>query len=466
MAESRPIGNTFTNGRLECRLETFTGTSRESPLLSAGESEPGEIVERLRARGPAVILGDPRSHFVRQLGAYWKTLGLDVAVVSTGPNLPSSDETGLRVIDSLPFRPLWTRLLRPLNVLLRPLERRLPVWYARRYRRRTGRDHPQPWEGFWVDHFWDSFSRARAALSLAPAFVFGQEAAAYGFATGLCRGVPRILFPWGGDIFLSCECSPPIDRMLRAAFRRCDLIVPSSLTGRRRIIERFGVPAEKVESLSWGVDLQQFAPADGVKRDEIRRRWNIPEESKVVFNARRFAPVWGCEAALAACLAVARDPACYCLLLGGGGDTDRVADARRQIEAAGLAERVRILDDAISLEEYAELASVADVALSLMTLGDMRSSSVLQTAAAGCTPVLFENPEYRTMADEGFAARFVPPDAPEPLVEAIRELIDDSQARAETARRNREYLSRYEDYHAQMTKLLQRIDNVSRKYSP
>jgi glycosyltransferase involved in cell wall biosynthesis len=425
-----------------------------------------EIIARLRERGPAVILGNPHSHFVKQLGLYWKSLGLDVHVVSTGPNLPTSDEVGLTVHDSISARPLWSRLLRPVNVLLRPLERQLPRWYLQRYRERTGRDHADPWESSWVDHFWDSFSKARVARELKPAFVFGQEATGFALATGLCQGIPRIMFPWGGDIYLSCECSPPIAGMIRAGFQRVDRIVPAADLAAERIVSRFGIPAEKVVPLSWGVELSQFHALAGEVRAVVRARWGIPTQSAVIVNTRRFAPVWGCHAALAGCLEAARlDPNVFCVFLNGGNDPALIESARAQVSTARLQNQFLILDRTISLSEFAELMNVADVALSLMTLGDMRSSSVLQAAAGGGSPILSRHAEYERIAADGFAARFVEPDDHAGLVQTIRELIAAPAERLRIAAQNRTYLAEHEDYPTQMFKLLQLIDGVCANYA-
>lgn len=422
-----------------------------------------DCVEWLKQRGPAVILGNPHSLFVTQLGRHWRRLGLDVHIVSTGPDLPDEQSVGLPVVDSRPYRPLWTRALRPVNVLLRPTERLLP-WICRgRYRRKTGLDAPRRWELFWVDHYWDSYSRARAALALKPAFVFAQEAAAYGLSAARCRGTARIIFPWGGDVYVSCEASPIISAMIRRAFHSVERIVPSSQSAKDRICRRFDAPPDRVVPISWGVDLNQFAPLTGDKRAAVRNQINVPADAVLVMNIRRFDPLWGGAEALEAAVRLAhRRRNVFFLFLGSGYDSSLPAAAKDRVQRAGLRDRFRFFDEAVPLAQYAELVGVSDVGLSLMTQADMRSSSVLQAAAAGGVPVIGDTPEHRLMQENGFACRLIAAGDQQSLAGHLDELVANPGVRRAHADANRRYLIEHEDHERQMLRLLEVIADAVR----
>ena len=51
-------------------------------------------------------------------------------------------------------------------------------------------------------------------------------------------------------------------RITTYALRHVDLIVPSSVIAARHIRDRFGLSEQQVQAVPWGVDLQQFSPAD------------------------------------------------------------------------------------------------------------------------------------------------------------------------------------------------------------
>jgi glycosyltransferase involved in cell wall biosynthesis len=450
-----------------------TGSCQPAAANPLGEPTLYEPAAWLRSRGPALILGNPQSLFVTQLAAEWQRRGLDVRIVSTGPGLPESTPQSVPVIDSLAYRPGWTRLARSVNVVLRPLERLLPWLLRSRYRRRTGVAKPSKWEVFWVDHYWNSFSCARAAESVNPAFVFAQEAAAYGLAAARCRGTTRVIFPWGGDIYLSCEASPVIAAMMRRSFADVELIVPSSHSARQRIGERFGVATDKVQPISWGVDLQRFRPLSGEHRNAVRRQFGIPEASVVVTNTRRFDPLWGSTRALQASIDIARrHPQVCAVFLAGGYDPAPLNDAKQRVCDLGLDGQFRFFDDVIPLDLFADLIGASDISLSLMTRGDMRSSSVLQAAAAGSIPVIAETPEHRLLQQQGLCCRLVSEDDAS-LLRSIEELVVRPDLREECARKNRLYLSEHEDQNVQMDRLLtaiadaaQRRDKVPDRHGP
>lgn len=435
-----------------------------SPSDGPAEASSESAITWLKSIGPAVILGNPQSLFVTQLARCWLRFGLDVHIVTTGPDLAPASAAGLSVIDSRSRRPTWTRLARLVNPLLRKSETLLPRLYRRRYRLRTGQPEPRRWELFWVDHYWDSFSRAQVAMELKPSFVFAQEAAAYGLAAARCTQTTRVVFPWGADIYVSCEASPIINAMIRRAFRRAHLIVPSSVAAKDRICSRFGVEPHKVEPISWGVDLDLFRPLTDPENTTIRDELAIPQNAVVVMNARRFDPLWGSDDVLRAMLELARRRTeLYCILLGGGYEAAHLRNARRQVQDAGLEPRFRFFPETVSIEQYAQLVGTADVALSLMSRGDMRSSSVLQSAAAGAVPVISDTSEHRLMQDAGFACRLVPSGDVDGLLAHIDELLATPALRSEMAEANRHYLEIHEDHDAQMRRLLLAIAGTVRQ---
>jgi len=406
------------------------------------------------------MLGDSGSIFVQSLARRWADAGLHVDVVSREQQ-PEPFDDRISVHSCHQWRPSWTKPLRIINPLLRWLERKWPEWTIRRYRQVTGRDRPEEWGYFWVDAFWDAFSCAAAVDKLKPDFVFGQEAAAYGYATARCRNVPRILFPWGGDIFLNVEASPFVRRLVRKAVSSCELLVPSAHQAAERLKE-LGAPADRIRPISWGAKLADFQREECAdRRTELLRGLNFPADAVVLMNCRRFLPLWGAQECVRAFIGIAeRFPAAHFLLLGGVGVEATVARAKTDVAAAGLTERFHFVDGNISLQRCAELFSIADISLSLLGHGDMRSSSVLQAAAAGGIPVLAESPEYRQMAADGFAARFVDKDNVADIEATLTNLLDHSNHFAEIRTNNARYLQEHEDADRQMERLLDEIEQT------
>ena len=331
--------------------------------------------------GPAVSLGNSDSLFPNLLAQEWRRRGMPSAIVtSTAANgEPSGD---ISIVRSQPFERWPTKIVRKLtNPFTRRLERWLPRWQLEHYARRTGRPRPEPWEWYWVDHFWDSFSRARAALSLRPRFVFAHEASSYGLSAALCRGVPRIIFPWGGDVFNYVESSCVIDRITTYALKHVDLVVPASVVAARYIRERFGLAEDKVQAIPWGVDLRQFSRASPQRRSDLCQELGIDPATILILNSRRFRPFWGCSHVLEAFLRLARcTHGTHFLLLTGSGAEDNVQEARQRIEAAGLASRFTFFMGNVPLSRCAEVMSVADIQWGYRQAGCMTSTLTSEVA--------------------------------------------------------------------------------------
>jgi glycosyltransferase involved in cell wall biosynthesis len=169
-------------------------------------------------------------------------------------------------------------------------------------------------------------------------------------------------------------------------------------------------------------------------------------------------PRWGWDIALEAFLRLAAEDArLQFFALGGHGSEPYVAEAHKRIRAEGLEHRIRIFDGHIPDRAVQELISVADVFTSLVRLNDMRSSSILEGAAAGATPVLNDLAEYREMERLGFQALFIEQLDVSAVVKAVRRAIQEPSLRTEIAAANQRYLEEHEDNENNMLRLLDLI---------
>lgn len=410
--------------------------------------------------GPAVQLGSASSIFPRQLARAWRARGLASVLVTRAHEGVGVEEDDLPIVPAAAPGVAARAVRRVCRPALVPLERLAARLGRRHYRRSTGYQAPSPWEWRFLDTMWETPGLVRAALAQRPRFVFGHEVTAYGPATARCRGVPRILFPWGGDVYNYAETSLVQFAVVRRALHGVDLVLPSSTAAAAHIVERYGVPGDKVRAVSWGVDLELFRPLRGDDRERARCALGARQDSIVVVNPRRFSRRWSCFEVLDAFLALAgaRSDVC-CVMLGGGTEAD-IGEGRRSIEDAGLTSRVRIIEGTVDLGEFARIVGAADVFVSWMGRGDMRSASVLQAAAAGGAPIIARQPEYVHMEAEGFAAELVPFGDGASLLHALGAVCDDPVRRARMVAANRRYLERHEDASVQMDRLLATIEEV------
>lgn len=423
---------------------------------------------RYNRDGPAVMLGNSTSLFPAMLAAHWRSKGMEVVLITHERDAPPALPDGTRIVRSSEYETPWTRTVtnRLLNPILYRLERTVPR-YKQRFTRITGVSaDTELWLPYFADYVTAAWPTIRAAKAQRPRFVFGHEVTTYGLATALCRGIPRIMFPWGGDVFTYAESSPYHFALTKFCLRAADLIVPGSATGARHICERFGVSPEKVHPIWWGVDRKIFKRADAEQRRVVCSRWNIDPLATIILNPRRFRPVWGAFVALEAFIQIAsEEPLTHFILFGGRETEDNTKQAQARLAEVGLSARFTVLEGDAPMDVCAELMSISDIFVSLLGRGDMRSSSVLQAAAAGGAPIISDLPEYREMEKLGFAAMFVRPDSVADVVAALRLCVDNPKKARELVASNEVYLAEHEVYSTQMDKLLSLIDEVCARYA-
>lgn len=440
--------------------------SNESAVFPSSGSSSDRLSRGLSDRPRrALIIGNPASVFPQELAAIWRSRGLDTGIVtrywSGGAQL--DDGTPVFAADALGSDAQ--------RRMLAALEQRLDRWESaliRRQRRRYDRalDGGNWYEPTVTPAIVNGIAIARLVRRLRPDFVLGQEAFSFGLATAWCWGIPRVLMPWGGDIFMYCDTTTAAFTAVKHALRGVDLITTGAVASVPYIASRFGVPRERIHySGCWRLDREMFKPALPGESDRIRARFGIPSAAFVVMNMRRFLPAWGSDVALDAFIRFARaEPSAFFVVLGGGGTESYTRQACLRLEGEGLAARFLVIEGQCSLSDCADLMKVAQVTVSLIRKRDMRSGSVLQAIACGGAPVISDQEEYRLMEADGFRAKFVSGTNPDEVFRSLQEYCHNAQERQAIVDANHSYLANHEDGEREVSDLLTRIEEIWRGY--
>jgi glycosyltransferase involved in cell wall biosynthesis len=165
----------------------------------------------------------------------------------------------------------------------------------------------------------------------------------------------------------------------RAVYRRAAALVVLSRAFGDILVERYGVPRERIRVLAPGVDLDRFRPGD---RAAARAALGVPEHAWVAVVVRRLVPRMGIDVLLDA-WARLDDPDGLLLVVGGGVARP---DLERRAGELGLGGRVRFLgqvpdDDLVAAYRAADVSVVPSLALEGFGL------VVLEALACG-TPVV------------------------------------------------------------------------------
>ena len=233
-----------------------------------------------------------------------------------------------------------------------------------------------------------------------------------GVWAGRKLGIPVVLGARGSDLrrpgdWLSARLTR--QALLRAAFV---ITVSEDL---KRIATRMGVPADRIQSIPNGCDLDVFFPAD---RFEARRELGVAAESRVVLFVGRLVEVKGVEVLLEASrLALTRAPSLELILVGDGPSRPRLERQARE----KLGARARFVGP-LPPEKIARWMAAADV-VCLPSYSEGCPNVVIEALACG-RPVVASAvggvPELVT-ADTGI---LVPPGQPAVLAEALREALE------------------------------------------
>lgn len=216
--------------------------------------------------------------------------------------------------------------------------------------------------------------------------------------------------------------------------------------------------------LSWGVDTAVFKPVDATRRAELKRSLAI-DTAHVILCTRNFGPDMNVAVLVEAFAGIAGTAARDCTLVLKKGyplemDATPVGKA---IDGAGIADRVRVIDEEYDYKRMAGLYAAADVFVSIPTPGrDGLSQSLLDALASGCVPVVSRNRDTMEVIGRDQAAGVVVDDPRD-----VRSVADGCAAALQirshdphVTMRNRDYIERNYERRICMSHIEEWIGNV------
>jgi glycosyltransferase involved in cell wall biosynthesis len=236
----------------------------------------------------------------------------------------------------------------------------------------------------------------------------------------VCHGLDWYVMPWGSRL---------VDRLSHRFLvpryaRKADAIVAVSEVTRRHVMKYLAVPPDRVATVYSGVDDVFRRPLPQSRRDEIRRKYSLPERfllyAGAIYPPKNFTRLVQAYARVG--------PERGIPLVVAGGENRFLSEGElRQPEALGIAEWVR-WPGWIEQEELAGFYAMAE-ALLLPSIFESCGLPVLEAMAAGCPVVTADRYGTKELA-EG-AAVLVEPESVESIADGIRRALEDTTLRAE-----------------------------------
>jgi glycosyltransferase involved in cell wall biosynthesis len=230
---------------------------------------------------------------------------------------------------------------------------------------------------------------------------------------GHAAGLPVVIMVHGSDILVLSQHRGRRRRTIQA-LERADGIVAVSQDLARRMIE-LGAPAEKIDVVYNGIDLNLFNPGPS---DEARKRLGLLGQDHIVLFIGNLLHVKGLDVLIDACDRLARDHVHFtCYLIGQGPLQGRL---ERQITRLGLAERVKLLGPKPN-DQLPDWYRAAD--LTVLPSRSEGLPNVLRESLACGTPFVASRVGGIPELDAGPPSRLVAPEDPEALAAAVAEVL-------------------------------------------
>lgn len=251
------------------------------------------------------------------------------------------------------------------------------------------------------------------------------------------RSLPTVVHfhgPWSGES--GAEGVASLNARLKNAvenvvYSRAKLHIVLTHAFQRELVQRYGVPEEKIRIVPGGIDIDRFNLE--LTRTEARERMGWPQDRPILLCVRRQVRRMGLENLIDAAKLLAEQHPDLLLLLGGTGLL--ASELKQRISDYGLAENVRLLgrvpDDQLpTAYRAADMSVVPSQSLEgfgLITLESMASGTpvfvtpvgglpeVLEPFAPGCIFAGTSPAEIADVLDEALAGK-----RPVPSAEACR----------------------------------------------
>jgi len=226
-----------------------------------------------------------------------------------------------------------------------------------------------------------------------------------------------------------------------------DGVIAVSELSQRRMRERFYFPAERIWTISPGVDGNRFN--QGIEGSSVRTRFGVAVDDPLIGMAARVQPHRRFDVFLKAIsTAVHKVPTLKVFIIGRGTHIQKVA--MEPAEALGLKDRV--IFTGYRMEDYPRVLASLDVKVFLVPGTDGSCRAVKEAMAMGKPVIVARRGMLPEIVEDGVSGMVVD-DTPENLANAIITLVSDVSLRKKMGEAARERVTRYFNLETQLLKV-------------
>jgi len=258
-------------------------------------------------------------------------------------------------------------------------------------------------------------------------------------------GFPKLVsMSWGYDLFLDAGRNLFTKELTRFTLRHSKAMLGDCETIRNLAVS-YGMPAEKIVTFPWGVDLQHFRQNNQVTAKHDRF---------VFLSTRNWEPIYGVEIIAYAFSQIARERRDVELIMLGDGSQSNVL--KRIFSQAGVLEQVSFPGQI----EYSELPYYYQSATIYLSAShsDGSSVSMLEAMACGKPVIVSDLPGNREWVSDGKQGWLFPDGDVNALAETMQRAYRERERLEEMGKAARSLVEERADWGRNFPKIYQVID--------
>jgi L-malate glycosyltransferase len=230
---------------------------------------------------------------------------------------------------------------------------------------------------------------------------------------------PHLSMPWGSDILIEPDNSFIIKRLVKKVMKQCGHIQCDAEFVKKKIINDYNIPGDKITVFPWGIDLRLFKKTD---KAEARKKLNIEENKFVIVFNRHFEPVYGIKDLMEGFNIFSKGKNDVLMLMLSEGSQKN--DALKFITENKLEDKINLIGRVANTELPAVL-NASDVYIST-SLSDGSSLSLLEAMACGLGLVVTDVPAIKEWVS-GENGMVVPRKSPADIAKALESYYQNRQ---------------------------------------
>ena len=201
----------------------------------------------------------------------------------------------------------------------------------------------------------------------------------------------------------------------KQVLKNSDRIITVSNATKRYVLS-LGAEMRRLSVLHNGVDIDRFRPLKGL-REEKRRKLGIQTNATIILTVRRLVYKNGIDTLIESATKVLKqDPRLVFLIVGTGPDQTQIKEQATQLGISGHFKLIGFVTD----EELPSYYNAADLFVLPSKSGEGLPLVSLEAMACGLPVIATDVGGIREIIPEAYG-KFVPPDSPDIMAEAILE---------------------------------------------